>query len=84
VADIPGIRESIRRDPRVRITGRPCRICGQNAPVAFIINLRGQVSSQAPICTRCMVHACNELAVHRDVVINVDVERREPGKEIKL
>jgi hypothetical protein len=31
-----------------------------------------------------MVHACNELAVHRDVVINVDVERREPGKEIKL
>jgi hypothetical protein len=75
---IPGNLELVRRDPRIKLTGRPCSICGQNAPIGLIVNLRGgpQLTGQAIICKGDLIRICDVIAYGQDATLNVDVPDR--------
>jgi len=70
---VPGNLGSVRRDPRIRLTGRPCAICRENAPIGLMINLRGYVMGCAVICKGCWVRIGNVIAYGNDAELNIDV-----------
>ena len=76
-------RVEVRRDPRVHIR-RACGLCPENAPVALMVNLTGQVSGYFSIGPACVTRIFESLASGRDSVINLAIPIREPGKETRL
>jgi len=74
----------VRRDPRIIISGRPCCFCRTNVDVGLIIRLLGQVSGEVFVCKRCFIAAANRIAYGQDAIFNINIERREPGRETKL
>lgn len=76
-------RQEIHRDKRVVIR-RACGLCPENAAVALMVNLTGQVTGYFSIGPACVTRIYEQLAAGRDTVINLAIPNREPGKEVRL
>lgn len=67
------------RDPRIRISNRPCGLCSCEATPAFVIKFIGELSDEVFFCVPCITKACYELAARRDCIIKIETLPRGGG-----
>lgn len=70
------------RDPRIRITGRLCALCREEATPALVLDLVGELVARIFICVKCLVRASYSLAARRDEVIRIETHVNTGGRII--
>ena len=75
--DFGGTLGKVKRDPRIKVTGRRCTTCPQDAPLAFTITQRlpGLPPFQLVFCTACILRVVEMLHTHHDANITIDAEQ---------
>ena len=67
------------RAPHVRITGRACSLCRENAALALIFNFRGLLETRITYCGSCVSRIVAIMQQSRDCVINLTLDHGGNG-----
>lgn len=74
--------ETPYRDPRIRISGRLCALCRQQAIPALVLKFIGELDAEIFICIEDLIKAANLLSARRDCIIKFETHFNTGGRII--